>query len=179
MSLLGNWHRVIWRGRRVIKTPNLWVCLIFSCWIWSHWCSVFLYGSAILGLLLVTRKGLSKICLLKAAINDSCTQNWDDLHHYQFFLQRRLTHTSPSYPSVTFCHHLHFRKMQGDFGLKTPKSEDIYAGMKWKLTSQFILYLSIILQEPCFTSFHVLVFFKWQTKPTLFSLQVSCKRRIS
>lgn len=60
-----------------------------------------LYGSTIRGQLLVTRRDVSKLCMLKGAVNDSCTQNWDDLDHYQLFLQRTLTHTSPSFPSIT------------------------------------------------------------------------------
>lgn len=168
---------MVWKGRRAIKKPELWVWLVFSCWIWSHWCSVFLYGSVILGQLLVTRRGISKPCMLKGAVNDSCTQNWDDLDHYQVFLQRRLTGTALSYPSVTT---YTSGKCKGISGWKHQSLKISMQG--WNKSSHLRVFFFVTFHHLARALFYLVScfsVFKCQTKPSLFSLQVSCKRRIS
>lgn len=99
--------------------------------------------------------------MLKGAVNDSCPQNWDHLDHYQLFLQRTLTHTSPSFPSITI-------NTSGQCkGILGWKLQSLNLPMHWWNRSSHLNFvkLSIIWQEPCFTSFHVLVFLN--AKPTL------------
>lgn len=75
--------------------------------------------------------------------------------------------TSTDFCLLPFCHHIYFRKMQGDFGLKSLKSKDAYEGLHFKFFVTFI-----ICQEPCFTLFQVLVFLNDKPNPP-FSLSRS------
>lgn len=84
------------QGAKFVVLISIWlldlIWLVFSC--------LFLYGSQILGQLFVTGRGLPQICKLKEAINDSWTQNWDNLDHCKLFLQERLVQASLFYPSI-------------------------------------------------------------------------------
>ena len=150
-----------WYGEVLISIQLLdLIWLVFSC--------LFLYGSLILGQLLVTGRGLPKICKLKGAINDSCTQNRDNLDHYKLLLQRRLVQTSLFYPSVTTytsgkCKEILDWKVQS---LKI-SMQGWNEGLHLKFFVTFIIW-----HEPCVTSFHVLVFLNDKPNPP-FSLSRS------
>lgn len=107
---------------------------------------------------MVTRRDVSKLCLLKRAVSYSCTRNWDDLDHCQLFLQRRITLLPLTLPSP-----LTLEGNAGGFWAETTKvwrclCKDETKAHSSHLNFFFFFFYFPLLQEPCFNSFHALVF---------------------